>query len=483
MQLHKDGEQKWFRHFGRFSILSLFITTALFAQSFAEFKRNEISSFEEYKDKKDAAFNKYLRSQWEEYTSEYSKALYKEPKPRTIPQTVPKKLKSVGPTVSVKLPKKPKRERATPQSESKKSKDIYFDFFGERLGFDIDKNYKNARFYPQNQMGIVNFFNTLAHSDYESTLVDIKRMKKELRLNDWGLYLLINELAKHIYSYKDERDIFSWYIFNKLSYDVRLGLSGKHVVVMYYSKKMIYSTPRYIFNKKDFYLIEKYATEFTKKLYTYKHNYPDSSKPLDLSLKEMPLFAQNIQTKELHFKKFGKTYKLSYKYNKNLINFMATYPQADYKTYFDAPISRLAYDSLAKSLKEYIDTKHASVAINFVLTFVQKAFEYELDQEQFGREKVMFANETLYYQKSDCEDRAILFARLIKTLFGVTVIGVQYSDHMATALYIPLRGDSVKSGNRRFVIADPTYINANIGESMPKYSHKIPESFITLSGE
>lgn len=138
------------------------------------------------------------------------------------------------------------------------------------------------------------------------------------------------------------------------------------------------------------------------------------------------------------------------------------------------------YKSIAKDLKRYIDGKHSSVAINFVLNFVQKAFVYEVDQEQFGREKVMFAEETLYYKKSDCEDRAILFSYLVKELFGISVIGVKYSDHMTTALYIPMKGDSVQANRRRFVIADPTYINANVGQSMPRYQSKIPQSFIVV---
>jgi len=115
-----------------------------------------------------------------------------------------------------------------------------------------------------------------------------------------------------------------------------------------------------------------------------------------------------------------------------------------------------------------------------VLHFVQKSFQYERDNQQFGREKVMFAQETLYYRKSDCEDRAILYSYLVKELFGVGVIGVKYKDHMATALYIPMSGDTVKDGSRKFVIADPTYINASIGQSMPKYRSQIPQSFIVV---
>jgi hypothetical protein len=118
--------------------------------------------------------------------------------------------------------------------------------------------------------------------------------------------------------------------------------------------------------------------------------------------------------------------------------------------------------------------------MNFVLHFVQSAFKYEIDNEQFSREKVMFAQETLYYDKSDCEDRAILFSYLIKEFFGISVVGVKYKDHMATALYIPLEGDSVSVKSKRFVVADPTYINATIGMSMPKYRAIKPENYIII---
>jgi hypothetical protein len=93
----------------------------------------------------------------------------------------------------------------------------------------------------------------------------------------------------------------------------------------------------------------------------------------------------------------------------------------------------------------------------------------------------MFAQETLYYNKSDCEDRAILYAYLIKELFNIEVIGVKYKDHMATALHIPIRGDAISENSKRFVIADPTYINANIGQSMPKYRSLQPESFYNIN--
>ena len=159
---------------------------------------------------------------------------------------------------------------------------------------------------------------------------------------------------------------------------------------------------------------------------------------------------------------------------------MASYPQADYETFFNAPMDDKTYKDLALSLKKYIDGKKASEAMNFVLHFVQKSFKYEQDNKQFGREKVMFAQETLFFDKSDCEDRAVLFSYLIKELFDISVVGVKYKDHMATALYVPLDGDIVTAGSRKFVIADPTYVDAVIGVSMPRYRSLQPQSYIIV---
>jgi len=159
---------------------------------------------------------------------------------------------------------------------------------------------------------------------------------------------------------------------------------------------------------------------------------------------------------------------------------MATYPQADYETYFNAPVDSRTYESIADEIKKYVDGMKTGDAMNFVLHFVQKSFIYERDNQQFGREKVMFATETLYFDKSDCEDRAVLYSYLIEELFGIPVVGVKYSNHMATAIYAPMSGDIVKVGKRELVVADPTYINANIGQSMAKYKSILPESFIIV---
>ncbi len=479
MRQDKGGGQKLFRLFGHFSIILVLCASALSAKTFEDFKRTQTKLFTKYKDERDTSFSKYLKQQWGAYDAQKAILLYEKPKPKYIVPAKAKNIKSVGPKTSIKL-KEIEEKKELAKIIQTPPKDINFDFYGSALGFEVPTGLKEARFYPQNQKGIVNFFNSAASSEYEKLINEIKKVSIFMNLNDWGIYLLVLEVSNHINSDRDESNLLSWFIFNKLGYEVKVGLANRDIVLMHYSKKTIYSTPFYDFSKKKFYVISNYTKGSVGRLYTYTQNYPEADKALDLSLQTLPNLMLKMKKKTLSFDENAQTYSVSLEYNQNLIDFMATYPQADYETYFNAPMNSRTYQSVANDLKKYIDGMRASDAINFVLHFVQKSFKYERDNEQFGREKVMFALETLYYDKSDCEDRAILFSYLIKELFGVSVVGLKYKDHMATALYIPMSGDSVKVGERKLIIADPTYINATIGQSMPKYRSKKPESFIFL---
>ncbi len=521
---NRDGEPKYFKLFGHFSLIALLYGATLSAQSFAEFKKQQAQSYKQYKDERDAAFQSYLKEQWKAYKKFVSASMYEKPKPKKIPQTKQKPAPKVGPKVviAIKEPPKPKeptipfevpamrppveqkpfqkehKEYIKPQVKEQKNqkpqqqkqeqetpqkviqKDVVFNFFGSKIALDIPQGIKKAKYYPRNQKGIAAYFDAVASSEYEPLLHDIKVIKKSMNLNDWGLYLLVDAIAKKVYRYDDEQKLFKWFVFNKLGYAAKVGLSDGKVIAMFYSKKIIYATPNFKFGKKRYYVLDARNKKLGS-VYSYRQDYPNATKALDLSLQSLPIFEPNYITKTVTFKHLGKEYSITYKYNKNLVDFFATYPQADYETFFNAAVDDITYASIAKSLKKYINGKKASEAMNFVLAFVQKAFAYETDQQQFGKEKPMFVEETLHYKASDCEDRAVLYSYLMTELFDVPTLGIKYPNHMATALYVPLNGDKIKLHNKEFVVADPTYINANIGQAMPQFRGKMPKEFILVT--
>jgi len=478
---NKAGEVKLFNLFGHFNLLILISLSILNAQTFENFKHLSSDSFVNYKDKRDVEFSKYLNLQFKAYPLVKPELRYKIDKPSAIPLSMSKSLNSVGPVVNIRIKKQKNIEKKQNHKQKKNKKDISFDFFGTNLGFNIPDGLRDAKYYPQNQKGIRNFFNKSAASEYDNLLVEIQNISKKMNLNDWAIYLLVNKLSKNTLTNSDDVKLLSWFLLNKMGYSVKVGIISKRIVLMFYSKKIIYATPSYIFNNKRYYLISQYSKSSLLRVYSYIQDYPSSNKELDLSLSSLPKFEEDIKIKTLKFKIHAKKYEFDISYNKNIINFMDTYPQVDYETFFNAPMENRTYEDIVSALKKYINSKHASTAINFVLNFVQNAFVYEKDIKQFNREKVMFAQEVLFYDKSDCDDRAVLFSYLIKKLFSITVIGLKYDDHMSTALYIPMKGDSVRLMSKRFIVADPSYINASIGQSIAKYKSIKPTKFIMIN--
>ena len=124
-----------------------------------------------------------------------------------------------------------------------------------------------------------------------------------------------------------------------------------------------------------------------------------------------------------------------------------------------------------------MEGKSQREAVNILLRFVQTAFDYQTDNDQFGREKSLIGIETLYYPYSDCEDRSVIFSYLIRSLLNLEVIVLDYPGHIATAVYLEgqISGDTIQYGNKIYQICDPTYINAEIGMAMPKFRKKNPE--------
>jgi len=57
---------------------------------------------------------------------------------------------------------------------------------------------------------------------------------------------------------------------------------------------------------------------------------------------------------------------------------------------------------------------------------------------------------------------------------------VKYKDHISTALYIPMQGDDIEYKSKRYILADPSYTNANVGQSIPRYKSLKPEAFVMI---
>jgi len=168
--------------------------------------------------------------------------------------------------------------------------------------------------------------------------------------------------------------------------------------------------------------------------------------------------------------------------NRNDIDFYADYPafydnsspSTSFSHIASVRLGAEAESTLYPYLKEKLEGLGEEAAVQLILIYLYKVFPYKEDEKVWGKERYFFPEETLYYEFSDCEDRAILFTRIVRDLLGLKTALLYMPGHLSAAVHFnsDVDGDAVKVNGVKYVICDPTYINANVGQAMPGWDVK-----------
>ena len=97
--------------------------------------------------------------------------------------------------------------------------------------------------------------------------------------------------------------------------------------------------------------------------------------------------------------------------------------------------------------------------------------KYIEDRDAYGEEVSLSPEATLAAKGSDCDDKSILFAFLVKRMLNLDVYAIVYpkSEHMNIAIYFPEElkdGEMIIIDEQKYLIADPSYLWAELGEQM-----------------
>ena len=444
-----------------------------------EFIQNEKKSFEQFvkeRDeeirKMDEEFSEFLKKGWKDYKLEEDERKPDAPKPPEKPvyKEEPKQTQQLQIEEAEKVeafaeaPKLPVMTKS--DASGFKAATADFNFYGNSVSIKYDRN-ESVKMGSINEQSISDMWSQLCNTNYSCTISDLLQWQSQLNLNDWGLYLLTKEAAAEITSNQNSRVLLTWFLLTKANYKARLAYKGNNLYLLLAAANNIYGTPYFNFDNQRYYLIDGKATN----VYTYDHDFPEARSILDLNIYKPINGIEQLKNRNLNFKYDGQEYQFNIKYDQNIINFYKDYPQADIKIYFDASMSRPTKESLTEALMPIISGMNAVDATELLLKFVQ-SFDYKTDDQQFGHEKFFFPDEMFHYPYSDCEDRSVLFAYLVKQLVGLDVIGLNYPGHMATAVCFnsDVDGSYIEHNGRRYTVCDPTYIGAPVGLGMPQFA-------------
>lgn len=445
---------------------------------FIEMMEEAASRFEEMR-QLDSEFADILNNAWRELELSTGITADPEPKPRDIPTARPEErpeLPEPVDAVPVEEPETVPEPEVTAETLSQYGVPVEFyrTLFPVRGIDSLDAKLSGA----VSEQTISTYWEALSASAYEDCITQLLEVRRLLALNDWGYCMLLDHVAGTVTgSGSSEHPLLIWFLLVKSGFDARAGFAGTEVYVLLPARTTVYNIPYYEFDGIRYYLTSLgNVTPEVKSLYTYEGSYQDTAQPVDYAFPATPDISKTFYEKPVSFSYDGTRHDLTVQVNRNLIDFLDTYPQTSLEVYFAASITSETARSLAESLEPLVDGRSELDAVNLLLRFIQTGFPYKTDGDQFGREKFMFPEQTLFYPYSDCEDRSFLFAYLVTTLLDLDVVGLDYPGHVATAVRFtdPVDGTGFSHNGGRYVICDPTYINANAGECMPDYREVSP---------
>jgi len=485
-------------------VISFISKNALAQDDYEKWLRKENERISTYISNEDKAFADFLEKEWKQFKLSQGFKFDNKPKPENIPKldtaediVIEAEFKNL-PAIKVpvqKVEKKPIQEEIKDRSPSIETLKevpsafikIDFDFYGSEQLIRIPDSFREKLQGKLDNKSISNYWKVLSAENTEAVLNQIENSVRKMKLNDWGTLIFTNSLAKAIHpNNRNEQHILVWYLLNKLGYKTKICYSNDITYLVVPSRNKIFSIsmlPSDIDNEKNYIFdLSDISHQVKGNIYTYEGDYPKANKLFEMEINS-PLQINNIENeKELKFSYQTNDYKVPVKYDSGNIKFFKDYPYTNLEVYFNSKVNTPTQTSLLNSLQQIIKDKSEPIAANMLLRFVQTAFGYKTDDMNFGREKPLFTEETLYYSDSDCEDRAVLFSYLVKNLLGLDVIGLDYPGHVATAVNfnVSVPGDNLMYKGETYTICDPTYINAYIGMAMPEVKGLQLENIIEL---
>lgn len=436
-------------------------------QAFANFKAERQAEFNRYREQYNRDFIKYLSEEWKRITPNRQITPPQKPKPfvpkpnaddsKAVPEApvempvqsivTPKAVQPASEPIMISRPKKDSSQK-TIRIES-----FYGNNFTLRCSNKVEISHK-----INGLSDIASIWKKLTAQEFEPLVYDCQQAREKYHFCDWMYYLFIQKVARAVTQTTESSDaetILTAYILAQSGIDFRFVHSDQRLLLALPFSTQVYGLRYFKSDNRDFYII---GNDHTSSCQIMDRSFCKEASPLNLRI-STPQRQPHTKSgsKTLTSKKYPEI-RVTITNDKALMDFYSSYPHMGWQEYSLAPLSEANTESIMKAFSPILKNKSEEDAVNMILNFVQTAFSYGYDNEIWGCDRPFFADETLYYPQSDCEDRSILFSYLIRQLTNLDVVLLHYPSHLATAVRLNtnLPGAYVLVNGHKYFVCDPT---------------------------
>jgi hypothetical protein len=454
------------------------------------FRRQMLDNYQGFRKKVLDDYASFIDAVWKDYEAFTGKEYYPYKKPKAMPEASPvdNTPSTIVPTPDVAEPTVPAKEEVpepvkpdigsvVPPAPLQKC--VSFNFYSLKARVpSVDLPSLNG--IDGHAVSVL--WNHLCENDiYKKVSPTLNQYRMACNLNDWLTFQFVREYAAALYPGDDNSSVvLTHYLLANMGFDIRMGRGrDDRLMLLVPFRQMAYSRPYLDINGVKYFIFMydggKDVSKTISKLATY--SLPDDA---DLG-KAFNLVVDKLQLPADGGKQYERT--------DGVITLRGTVPnmpvdvasrivQTDIPVYAKSCLSATFHNDLLGQVKTQIEGLSEVEAVSRLMHFLQFAFKYATDGDQFGYEKPFFIEENFYYPSNDCEDRAVLLSFLVRNLLGLDVHLLHFPEHEATAICFSdqsLNGDGYIYNGKKYLICDPTYIGAGIGRCMPQYENVKPE--------
>lgn len=360
-------------------------------------------------------------------------------------------------------------------------RDIRFDFFGNVISFRLESNAWVDFNSKLSKESVLEYYQQMTNAGYQPVIKALADYKQTRKPDDWLFYQLIRKTVQQL-SPKAENyhryTLYKWFLLTQSGYDAILGITSDKILFYVQSDENIYNIPFRISEGKQYVCLNYHDygnIDFARNLFL------EVRPPVELKKKgftyrvtQLPEFKpEDYQEKDIRFTYYDHEYQFKVKLNPQIQSIFANYPVVDYSYSFNIPLSKETYESLIPSLRKNVKGLSVKNGVDYLMRFTRYAFLYEKDSDNFGKEKRLTPEETLLYERSDCEDRAALFFYLVKEIYNLPMIVLSYPTHVTVAVQFdkPI-GHPIIYNGKKYYICEPTPQKEDLrmGETLPSLS-------------
>ncbi len=404
--------------------------------------------------------------------AETPKAKPQQPKTESTPQTMaPQPAKTPEAPVQ---PVKPQRQKPQPV-EPDPDGGLAVQFGGVTYHVSDAMSGAVPRLSRLDENGISDVYEGLFRTDWQPLVKDLKKLRKNGLNSDWALFLFVKDVAEKLAS-GNESKVLRQFLLNQLGYKARVAIvpAERRLALYVPADCQLYGA---VFV--DVGSVRYYDTD-ARAPYSFlmcEKEAPAAKNRMAMRLEALPRLGGKTVVSTHTGKGISAALTVKASVPEALAEFYNRIPQCDFGVYSCSPVNAAFADNVLGALRPAIAGLDKTSAAALLLDYVQSAFDYATDGQQFGYEKPFFVEELFVYPKCDCEDRSVFYRYLVSELLGLDVVLLEYPNHLATAVKFDtdVKGDYVMAAGQKYTVCDPTYIGAGIGMAMPTFKGVKPK--------